>query len=55
MSAFFDATVNARVRSQDLIDIEKIVEKDAGEKYDSSSHFIRVAVLKLIKQEKGEK
>jgi len=36
-------------------EIDLILDKDAGVRFDNFSHFIRVAVIKLIEEIKNEK
>lgn len=48
---FLDQTLLARFRQEELDEIDKIVEKDK-EKYNNRSSFFRVAVIKLIREEK---
>ena len=48
---FFDERADFRIRKQDIKDVKKICNVDS-ERYDNESHFYRVAVLKLIREEK---
>lgn len=48
---YFDELIAFRLRKLDVKDAKKICRKDS-EKYDNESHFYRVAVLKLIREEK---
>ena len=52
---FLNQKINLRVNEEILKQIETIIENDNGEKYDNVSHFIRCAVLKLIRNENGTK
>tara|TARA_R100001244_G_scaffold19060_1_gene19747 strand:+ start:915 stop:1073 length:159 start_codon:yes stop_codon:yes gene_type:complete len=47
--------ITLRVSEESLKQIEKIIEKDGGERYDNASHFFRCAILKLIRDENGTK
>lgn len=49
---FLDELTAFRIREDDLKMISKITRQDR-EKYDSESHFIRIAVLKLIREERA--
>lgn len=48
---FFDDRVDIRIRRDECRLITKIVRHDS-ERYDNESHFIRCAVLKLIREER---
>ena len=48
---FLGELVAFRLRTEQVKDIKKICRKDS-EKYDNESHFYRVAVIKLIREEK---
>lgn len=48
---FLPIRLTVRVTEDLLKEIEVIIEKDNGEKYDNISHFIRCAALKLIRDE----
>jgi len=47
--------ITLRISEDILKQVEKIIEKDNGEKYDNGSHFFRCAVLKLIREENDTK
>ena len=49
---FLDDRIDVRIRKDDLKIISKIVRADEGDRYDNESHFIRCAVLKLIREER---
>ena len=48
---FLDDRTDVRIKKEDLKFIHKIVNSDS-EKYDNESHFIRCAVLRLIREER---
>lgn len=50
MPTFFDERIDIRLRSEELQKIDRIMETNKH-KYDSRAHFIRCAVIKLIKKE----
>lgn len=35
--------------------IDAVVRKDRGEKYDNESHFFRVAVIRLLREEEARR
>jgi len=47
----FDSVIQARLRYSEKKSIKKIINKNRT-KYFNESHFIRVAILKLIREEK---
>lgn len=50
---FFSEKINIRLRKDELKKIKKLLKK--SEKYENVSHFIRCAILKLIKEEEEAK
>lgn len=50
--AFFQERYSLRLSPSIAKDISRIVKKDKGKTYDSASHFIRCAILRLIRTEK---
>ena len=51
---YFDKSISFGIRKLELKQIEAIVNDYKG-LYDNSSHFVRVAVIKLIKEHKRGK
>jgi len=51
---FLDQAVITRLRQKEVDEIDDIVKKDNGGRYDSRSHFLRVAALKLIREEQAK-
>lgn len=49
---FFDELIAVRVQKRVLKDVVKIVKKDNGFVYDNVAHFYRVAINKLVRDEK---
>jgi len=49
---FFTKPYRVRLTIPIIRDIDKIIEEDDGETYDSISHFIRCAIISLIREEK---
>lgn len=52
MTLYFHKRITFRIRKVDAKMISKIVRRDRGERYDNESHFVRAAVLKLLREEK---
>ncbi len=48
---FFDQNLSFKIKTVDLERIDQIIKNDGMEKYGNLSHFCRVAVLKLIREE----
>jgi Arc/MetJ-type ribon-helix-helix transcriptional regulator len=48
---FFEERIESRIRTSDKKMMDKIVRADS-EKYDNESHFIRCAVLRLMREER---
>lgn len=46
----FDEVVNVRLSKDQVRDIDRVFSKDRF-KFSSRSHFIRVAILKLVREE----
>jgi hypothetical protein len=49
--AHFEETIKSRIKKEHIKLIDKIVRKDQ-EKYYNRSHFIRCAIIKLVREEK---
>ena len=49
----FDDKTDIRIREEDLLRIEEIVNNN--ELYTSKSHFVRCAVLKLMREEEKKR
>ena len=51
---FLTTPTQIRLQKDDLKEIERIVKFHKGEKYSSESHFIRCAIIRLIREEKQD-
>lgn len=49
----FDERINFRIKKSYLKEASKIINKNS-EKYENLSHFFRVALIKLIREEGGK-
>ncbi len=49
---YFEEKIRIRVSSETLVEIEKLIDQNDGERYDNLSHFVRCAVMRLIRLEK---
>jgi hypothetical protein len=47
----FEDHLNIRIKHEHRKKIAKILNKDDSDLYDSESHFIRCAIIKLIREE----
>ena len=47
---FHDEIIQLRIQKEYSLKIEKLVRKNP-DKFDSSSHFVRCAIIKLLKEE----
>ena len=50
--SFFDQKVEARIRIEDIKDIDRIIKKNP-KIYKDRSHFVRSAIIKNIRKENG--
>lgn len=50
---FFNESIGFKIRVEDLKHMDKIIKK-TRDKYENRSHFVRSAVLKQIREEKGK-
>ena len=50
--SFFDKEVKARIRTEDIKDIDRIIKKNP-KIYKDRSHFVRSAIIKNIREETG--
>lgn len=48
---YFEEKIRIRVSAETLSEIEMLIDKDGGERYANLSHFVRCAVMKLIRLE----
>ena len=48
----FEEHINIRIKHEHRKIIAKILNKDKEDLYDSESHFIRCAIIKLIREER---
>lgn len=51
---YLDSIIKVRLREKEIKEILKIISYK-NDKYDNMSHFIRCAIIKLIKEEKNKK
>jgi Arc/MetJ-type ribon-helix-helix transcriptional regulator len=49
---YFEERIVARVSSETLVEMEKLIDQNNGERYDNLSHFVRCAIQRLIRLEK---
>lgn len=50
---FLEKTIQVRIRKNDIQTIEEIVEVNK-DKYENVSHFVRCAILKLMREERWQ-
>ena len=51
--SFFNSIVIVRLRKEQLANIDKYLENHR-DTYDNRSHFIRSAIIKVLKEKEGE-
>ena len=48
---YFEKSVSVRFTEEKLREIESFVDEDGGETYEGVGHFIRSAVIKVMREE----